>query len=634
MKIIHEEKYNKSLNAASWHDKLEEASVTFKNAAHADITSEMGFNSIMSSESLGENYTDMVSSLAGNDETVAGNLKTVIKNSMRDVRTNYRSVEATDAMANNANYNALAKLNAWVIVGYTARSKAMELFHTFTTEDPTIKFEYTLDYTVRGSDTKRYYHPQADRDGDLADLYELPQLLPSDNDTFLGENDHLEKDDAAPSTNGGSTVWIKVAGGVTGNLFKDSNNAYDMTKYTLEKNPSITGIKYSIPNEGGSPYTGSMPVYFDRYDATGNTAVKHFFDHVDISYKDGTASVAAEIYGQINLDTGDYSFSAVGPITAIQLDVHLTNVANELGTIRSGTESFVETFSVDNHPYATVPVSPEVSDDFNIGGEGVSAVAYWTDKVTKTLAISRDQTFEKELDRAYYNKPVNSFKLFKKLGGWRGSFDFPVTARLPGGGDPYSWMRTGLKQSLVNHFLRSETDTFFEDDTKRQWYILGHETDTNLIPDVTYSNWDGNDGGIGGSSEKYGFGINGRAGFIDSENRGIRIIGSVYKRHYASKSGQRIPMRAVLKSCDLEQPTTLYAPFSFRVYSGIMPEYSNRTGLIVSCRDCIKVMSLVQSRITFSGNSDNLYRDIVANNSNSLAFPEGSNKIEITAKND
>ena len=631
MKVIHEEKYTKTLSPETWHDKLEEAAVTFKNAAHADITSEIGFNSVLSSESLAENYTDMVASLANGDERTTENLKTVIKHSMAESR-GIRSVEAADGMANNANYNALAKLNSWVIVGYTARSKALELFHTFTSDDPTVSFKYTLDYSVRGSDTKRYYHPQADRDGDLADMYDLPQLLPSDNSEFLKENTHLEEDKTVDSTNGGSTIWLKIAGGVSGNLFADANNAYDRTKFTLEKNPRVTGIKYSIPN-GGSPYTGSMPVFIDRNDATGNTAVKHFFDTISIPYNDGAASATAEIYGQINLDSGDYSFSSVGPITAIQLEVKLTNVANELGTIRAGSETYVETFNVENHPYATVPISPEVSDDFNIAGEGVSAVAYWTDRVTKTLASARDQDFERVLDKAYSRGP-NTYDLYNKLGGWKGQFDFPVTARLPGGGDPFSWMKTGIKQSLVNHFLRAEKDIYFEDDTQRQWYILGHETDTNLIPDVTYSNWDGNDGGIGGASEKYGFGINGRAGFIDSMNRRIRIIGSTYNRHYANKAGKRVPMRAVLKSTDLEQPTTLYLPYSFRVYSGIMPEYTNRTGLIVSCRDCTKVMTLVQSRITFSGNSDNLYRDIVANNTPSgVTFPDGSNKIEITASN-
>lgn len=630
MKIIHSQKYDKTLAAAGWHDKLEEARTMFMNQAHADITSEHGFSAIMASESSRDQYNDLVASLVGTDEHTRDIVKDVARHSMDDVRTGYRGSEGSDAMANNANYNQLAKLNSWVIVGYTARSKALELFHNFTSDDPTVSFEYTLNYVVHGSDTKQYYRPQAERDGDLAFMYDLPQLLPDDNSTFLSANKHLEKDTSVDSTNGGSQVWIKVAGGVNGNLFADNNNKYDRTKFTLEKNPMICGIKYSF--EDGETYSGAIPVYFDRYDGYGEQQIKHFHDSINIPYADGAKTKQVEIYGQIDLDSGDYSFSPVGPITAIQLDVRLTNVANELGSTRAGSKKIVESFSVDNHPYATVPVVPEVSDDFNIAGEGVSAVAYWTDKVTSALANMRDVVMENKLDQAY-NKPINQFKLFDMLGGWKGSFDFPVTARLPGGGDPLSWMKTGVKFSITNHLLRGETDTYFEDDTPRQWYILGHVTDTKLIPDVTYSNWDGSDG-VGGSSEKYGFGVGGQSGYCDSDGCRVRIIGSTYRRHLENKkTGKRIPMRAVLKSLSLEQPTTLYCSYSFRVYSGISPEYGNRTGLIVSCRDSINILTAAQSRITFSDNSENLYRDMVENNRpTGLSIPEGKTKLTIEAE--
>lgn len=633
MKIIHSQKYDKTLAAASWHDKLDEARTMFMNQQHADITSEHGFDAIMASEAAADQYNDLVASLVGTDEQTRKIVKDVARHTMKDVRENYRSSEGADAMANNANYNQLAKLNSWVIVGYTARSKALELYHTFTSDDPTVSFEYTLNYVVNGSDTKQYYRPQAERDGDLAFMYDLPQLLPDDNTTFLASQDHLEKKDAADSTNGGSKVWIKVAGGVTGNLFADANNKYDRTKYTLEKNPMITGIAYSFEADGKT-VSGTTAVYFDRYDGYGEQQIKHFHDSIEIPYNDGAATKSCEIYGQIDLDSADYSFSPVGPITHIQLDVRLTNVANELGSIRAGSKKIVESFSVDNHPYATVPVVPEVSDDFNIAGEGVSAVAYWTDKVTSALANMRDCVMENKLDQAY-NKPVDQFKLFPMLGGWKSSFDFPVTARLPGGGDPLSWMKTGVKFSITNHLLNAERTTFFEDDTPRQWYILGYEGDTNLIPDVTYSNWDGSEG-VGGAAEKYGFGINGRAGFVDSEGRRVRVIGSTYNRHYVNKkTGQRVPMRAVLKSLSLEQPTTLYCAYSFRVYSGISPEYSHRTGLIVSCRDSLNILSGVQSRITFSDNSDNLYRDMVSNNTPAgINFPQGTTKLTIEAGNE
>ena len=193
MKVIHAQKYEKTLAAAGWHDKLEETMVLFNNRNHADITSEEGIKAIMASEANREQYNDMVASLVTNDEQTRDLVKDVARHTMNDLRNHVpvRSGEAADALANNANYNSLAKLNSWVIVGYTARSKAMEMFHTFTSDDPTVEFEYTLNYTVKGNDTKQYYRPMADRDGDLAFMYDLPQLLPYDNDTFLQTADNL-----------------------------------------------------------------------------------------------------------------------------------------------------------------------------------------------------------------------------------------------------------------------------------------------------------------------------------------------------------------------------------------------------------------------------------------------------------
>ena len=648
MKVIHEDKYESkdSYGNASWHQKLDDVRTTFYNYNHIDISNEDGMKAIMSSESLRDQYNDMVAGLVTDDEEKRDIIRTVASNTMRDLRKNtpIRSGEGADAAANNSNYSSLARLNSWIIVGYTARAKALELYHTISSDDPTVSFKYNVDYIVHGSDQKKYFRPRADRDGDLAQFYSMPNILPSSDSAFLAnpENAHLELQNNWEGYNG-SKVWIKIAGGVTGNLFADSNNQFSPKDYTLEKNPFICGIHYTIPsaaNPSTPAATGTMAVWFDREEGTGEQQIKHFYDSISIPYTDAGVSKTADgrVFGEIDLDSGDYSFSPAGVVDYIQLDVKVTNVANQYGTTRAGSKQIIESFSVDNHPYATVPVIPEVSDDFNIGGEGVSAVAYWTDKVTSALANMRDVTMEDELDKAYA-KPVDKFKLYYMLGGWKGQMNFPVTARLPGGGDPYSWMKTGIKASLINHLINAEMDGLFEDATPRQWYILGHETDTNLIPDITYSNWDG-EGGVGGANEKYGFTINGRAGVADSEGRKIRIIGSVYPRHYRKRLpngtwGDRLPMRVVLKSMSLEQPTTVYLPYSFRCYSGIMPEYDHRTGLIIAARDCIKNLTSFQSRVTLIGNSDNLYRDIVANNQMpAVSWPnENATTMTITARN-
>lgn len=639
MEIISQKKYRDphGLTAQPWHQKLEEVNDYFKRTARADITTESGFNTILSNESLNDKYCELVSGLVSGDPDMKDTVNKIIKHSCEDVRNPLAvpmSTEGADAMANNANYNALARMNSWLIVGYASRSKCLELYHTISSDDPTVSFKYNLDYVVKGNDSKKYMRPQADRDGDLGELYENPLLAP----TAAASRTWIETV-AGQSTNG-TEQWLKLtAGSVAGNFFND-NGEYSATKYTLEKNPKITGIKYTITGSGddapsSETASGFMSVYLDRKTSTGETQKKIFMEEIEIPYENAAGdakSVSATIMGQVDLDSGDYKFTAIGPITHIQTDQRVTNVANELGTIRSGNFSIVEDFSVDNHPYGSIPISPEMSDDFNAGGQGVSAVAYFTDKVTSALANARDVTMEKQLDAAYARGPKN-MPLYKKLGGFAGSLNFPLTARMAGGADPFSWMKTGLKDGIIFHLAQAEMNTFFEDDVARQWYILGSDYDVNRIPDVTFTSIGDNDG-IGGAEAKYGFQIKDRAGYMDSIGRRIKIIGSHYNRHFKDRAGNRVPMRAVLKSMSIEQPTTVYIPYSFRVYSGISTEYSKRTGLIVSARDCIKHLTCVQSRINLIGNSDNLYGDIVSANAttSAISFPEGKDTITINAQ--
>lgn len=635
MQITVRKKYSDTNKLASqpWHSKLEEVKEYFNRTSRADITSTEGFKSILANDGASAQYAKLVAGLV-DDEDMQRTVESTILHSINDVKNPLavpRSTEATDGIANNGAYSALARMNSWLIVGYAARSKCLELYHTISSDEPNISFTYDIDYVMYGNDKKKYFRPQADRDGDLGDLYTLPLLAPKES------SGHAEK--VAEQNTNGTDIWLKfVNNGLKGNFF-DDNGEYSAAKYTLEKNPRITGVKYTITGSGEDEpsvetASGFMNVYFERKTATGEAQKKIFMEELEIPYTSKTSgaakSVSATITGQVDLDSGDYFFTVIGPITHIQCEVRLTNVANELKTVRSGTISVTEDFSVDNHPYGTVPVVPEMSDDFNIGGEGVSAVAYFTDKTTSALANARDVTMERELDIAYTKGPKNA-TLYNKLGGFAGKLTFPLTARMAGGGDPFSWMKTGLKESIIYHLSNAEMATYFEDDTPRQWYILGADADVNRIPDVTYSHITDNDG-IGGADARYGFQIKDRAGFMDSLDRRVRIIGSHYKRHYEA-NGQRIPMRAVLKSMDVKQPTAVYLPYSFRVYSGIINEYDHRTGLIVSARDCIKNLSCVQSRISLEGNTDNLYGAICSSNqsASAITFPAGTDTITIKA---
>jgi hypothetical protein len=623
MEILRSETYRDTLKPQPWHQKLEETKAFFEARYHQDITSDRGFESVMATEGWRDQYNDYVGSLIG-DERMHNVFKKVSRHTMDDVRNPLViSREATDSLASNANYSALAKLNSWIIVGYTARSKALELYHTVDADGPTVSYKYNISYIKKGTDPEEYIRPNADRDGDIGPLYDLPVIAPSE--ARLTEA-HLEKK-AGIVMNGANDVWIKINPGIMANLFADNAGEFDPTKYSLEKNPTVVGVYYHITDPDADEADGYLKTYAERQENTGEQQKKNFYVPLTVSYtaNGGTVnkSVDAVILGVFDLDNGDYQFSSIGPVTHIQLDVRVTNVGNELGTIRAGNRQIVETFSVDNHPYGNVPVIPEVSDDFNAGGSGVSATAFYTDQVTGAMANMRDIVMEREIDIAYEKGPKNH-PLYAKLGGFKGNVSFPLAARLAGGSDPFSWMTIGVKNTIIQHLSLADMLCYFEDAVPRQWYILGAEYDINRIPEFTYSDFDGRGAG---QAEKYGFTLDNTASFMDSKQRSVMIIASSYKRHYQDKKGNRLPMRVVLKSMSLEQPTSVYIPYSFRVYAGIMTETSKRTGLIISARDCIRTLSCVQSRLTFVGNNDNLYSAICSWNDGNIAGSSADNPL-------
>ncbi|MDR2409341.1 MAG: hypothetical protein LBE13_14675, partial [Bacteroidales bacterium] len=263
MEILRTERYKDSYKPQPWHAKLDEVKTYFENRYHQDITTESGFNAVMATEGLKDMYNDMVASLVTDNEHVNKLIKNVSSHTMADVRNPLTiSTEATDSLANNANYSALAKLNSWVIVGYTARSKCLELYYPYNTDQPTISFKYNISYLKEGNKPEEYIRPNADRDGDLGPLYDLPVIAPSAES--IPNIKHLEN--KGISYNGVNNIWIKIAGGVKGNIFDDNGGQFDPNKYTLEKNPMIVGVFYNLSDfdEDADTATGSIRTYAER----------------------------------------------------------------------------------------------------------------------------------------------------------------------------------------------------------------------------------------------------------------------------------------------------------------------------------------------------------------------------------
>lgn len=593
---------SKKVNLAPqpYHKSLESIQALFKMKKIGDPTTSSGWDIITSQESYVDMFKNELLKTITNDESAQQTFESMFTNTMRDVANPFSAgsfaTEGADAMGVNANYNQLARLNPFTILGYIARSKVIDLFYTINSDRPTIQYEYNIDYVVKGTNQTKYNLPHAIRDGSLSGILDLPSAIP----LVSVDNPHIE---ALPTGEGGANEnWIKI--GSSGNLLAETGIA-NPYKYTLERNVSIAKIRYSIPTSG-SPVVGVAEIFSSRGFMEGEVSNRMFNESIQIKYKDGADDkvVTLTIVGVLNLDSSEYSVAQAGAtsyITHFIFDAKISNPANEMDTVRGGSRKFVKTFDVNNKVTGTIPISQVMADDFNTAGEGVTWTAYMVDKMTEAYAGFRDLEMEGELDRAAA-KPEERFDLYEKLGGFYKNVPFVLTARGPGGGDPFSWVRDGLKDMIRHVLTGADTLTHFETSTPRQWIMYGAEQDIQRIPEISYTNYAGEgDDGAAPGNYRFGFAVDTAAGFADNFGRRVKVIGSRDSRRVGK------PIIAQLKSMSLEQPTTVYFPYSFRVYTGLSPEYRNVPSLCIFQRDYIGTLSKAQARISLVGNDEELY---------------------------
>lgn len=595
----------KKINLAPqpYHRTLESIQTLFKSKRIGDPLSGSGWDAIISEESYYEMFKDEVShSLFGNDERMKTAYESVLDNTTRDTLNPFApgtfAAEGSDALAVNANYNQFSRLNPYTIAGYVARSKVMDLFNIITHDRQTLTYEYNLDYIVKGSDPTKYTLPAAIRDGSMNGLLDLPKATPQ----LSPDHPHIE---ALPTGPGATNEnWIKI--GSSGNLLVESGIT-NPHKYAIERNVSISKIYYKIPLTAGGFATGVIDAYTNRGFMEGDIANRMFNDTYNVTYDDGGTqkTVALRVIGVINLDTSEYSIAQAGAgyITHFQFDAKITNLANEMDTIRGGVYKFVQTFDVNNKVTGTIPISQLMTDDFNAAGEGVTWTAYMVDRITEAYSGLRDLQLEEELDKAFV-KPIDRYPLYMKLGGFKSDAPFVLTYRGAGGGDPFSWIRDGLRDMIRHVLTQADVDLHLESSTPRQWVMYGAERDIQRLPDISYTNYDGETGDDAGANYRYGFAVDTSAGFITNLGQRLKVIGSKDKRRLNK------PMVAQLKTMTLDQPTTIYFPYSFRVFSGLSPEYRMIPAICIYQRDYIGTMTLAQARITLEGNSPDLYQKI------------------------
>jgi hypothetical protein len=587
--------------------------------------SSAGFESVLATNGL---VNELVNDLADNfkgqggygGESLAEAYKSCVKHALQehsnpfsgyqDVNGNAMGIEGLGATAITGNYNMWTRLNPVMTAGYLARARSIEFYQVIHQDEPTFWRQYSVEYTMKGLSGEKLILPKAIRSGKVAGLLDLPlcEQIASGN-----------PDKVVDVTVGAKDVKGMLITGTSGNLLEQS--AFPKERHALERACTIdyVHVKFLLINDTDY-FEDLIKVRIDRHIQTGDTAERHFNEVISVTYTDTDGEVKIKkipLSVTLNLDTGDYRVLKDGEdaIKALRVKIRVTNVANEMESVMNGQTTHIITFDVENKLYGSIPVIPEMNADFNAGGEGVSWVAFMTDKMTENYSGIRDNDLELFVDEQYEYSPKD-FELAFKLGGFKFDGAFPLIPRQPGGSDDIlNPQRMAFKHYLSRVFTRAEKYTNLDKNIERQWIIMANDEDIDILPDVSWQNASSElTGNEGISSFRYGFSLDDNYGWIDSFSRRVRVIGSKDERWLGR------PITAALKTTTIAAPTLIYFPYMFRVFSGIDPQLTNRPALLFASRDVKRCSTLIQSRIQVEGNDMSLY-------ANSAAFAAGFNGV-------
>lgn len=631
---------NDSLMYQPVHDAINRIDKVAKSKNYSNMFSAEGFSMAMQNHDLLNTYRDTIGDLFKGSEDLHTAYTNAVNRAYREHNNPYSKFWDADGnevsfgsegwagTAVNGNYNAWTRLAPVFTAGYLARCRALEAYLVVNEDKPTFFREYDVLYVQKGLNGERFILPQAIRAGKLQGMLDLPLCEPLDK-TKAPANTNVEEKTIADE---GNRKIPMIKTGSSGNLMSQSvlpgtKTPIDKTKHALERQCSIDyiAVKFKAKKTDGTEEKEIEKVIHTRIERKlieGKTSEREFNEVVPIEYihpdEPGVVRTRyVRVVATLDLDTANYHILSDGlnEVTHIHFDTHVTNTANDMETYMTGQDKFNYSFDVENKIYGSIPIIPEMTADYNAGGEGVSWVAYMSDLMTESYSGMRDIDLENNIEENYQYKVTDGgFKLNKKLGGFKFNGTYPLIPRQPGGSDDIlAPQRMAFKHYLTRIFTRSEKYTNFDRNIERQWVLFANDEDVDILPDVqwTSSSAETNPNGEGGTSNfRYGWSLDDAYGWMDNFGRKARVIGSKDPRWLGR------PIWAVLKSLTIAAPTTIYMPFSFRVFNSNTQEFLTRPSLLFASRDAKRVATLVQARITLEGNDLNLY-------ANSAAFAAG-----------
>lgn len=618
-----------------------------------------GMTKILNNETLTSNYIELISDrLFKSEESWKKAYVNTLKNSFENVRIDptgamefpyyskyYMSAEGAGAMATYQNRDNFSGMLAFGIGGWFGRSKMLELYLPIEDNNkPEWSFSYILEYALHPVTGERMPLPQAWRNEQLYQIFDLPNVKPiyideSQTPHIWDPNTNIQVLDKENSKDGVNKYktgvlgegWLKI--GADTNLILDSADDTNNFSEVDALEPTVTIEEILYISTYTDPTGTKTPVY-KKYrcdivcqEANGQQNILHFngllkFKNIGYIENDElkTKELHSEkIFGEVNIDTGDFiALSSVvkdssrkmkSIIVGVKVYAKISDVANQRSGLEHETERHRYTYRLEYTNFGHIPITPYVLDNWNLGNDSLAYVATMTDFMTKSYSITRDLKAERHL-MDDFEKPEESFPLYLKLGGFYKSFthDFALTGPVLGE-DPYKQSRFALRDRLFRGISDAETRMYIPQNVARQWILFGPERQVQAFAEI--ANYNMNPGAndqkpVNASGTRFGFNIDEAGSIIDSLGRNIKIIGCTDQRWMDRN------IIGGMRSSDMKYPTFLYYAYMFRIFTGIDQKYRNLSAVLFWGRDGIFTMVKAHIEVILTNCGDDLYEKTIA----------------------
>ena len=656
-------------NAAPWHAfalSLENVMEKYVSGGHS-VFSDEGFSEIMRNPKAKAQYIAHIKKHAFQGNEHMGNVfAQTLSNSVRAIQNKTgvqpgeipawgrEGYDATAIHSNRSNFNGCL---AFTLVGYFARSKAMEMFHPIENGDmPEFDFEYYLSYARHPRTGKLILLPKGQRNGELLGAFDLPEICSK----YSPDNPHVIDPNGAGNNFVGKEAFIGHEGlvkfGYKGNCIIESG--YSLQHDPLNDDVHITEIWYKAGYDlkgktevDNTDVATLAPIYKMKRvrlragNTQGEQHLRIFSGSVILESevledKEGDASKKVPvkktfeelITGRVNLDTGDYAVSAMNNgewspdkytdhrnvdytthetlCFAYKLSAKILDAANLRGGLRFTRMRIHETLRTEYSCIGSIAVSPYINDEYNLGGnQNIGYVAVMTDEMSKQYAITRDLKGEAFLEDQF-ELTSDMFIGTQKFGSYMRTVQHDIAnIGAIGNESVFEVTKKALKQKIMWVFSKAETYLNIpgaEDASHaipRNWVGIGPEIKIEAFPDITFETLPmTNDQAISTSAtQKFGFNIEAAASFRDNLNRHVRLIGCKDERWLPKD------IMFFMKSTDIQFPTLLYYAFMYRIYSGIDPYYTNLPAILFYGRDNFYCLTQAMVKLAVLNQDENVY---------------------------